>query len=93
MRQLHQDQVDNDNCRVYFRDDERTLYCFQLEGRGKFEFFECTDEGEPLVHADLESFNFGNVTGQDSLIRIASDYNEWFDANYAECDVNPRLSY
>jgi hypothetical protein len=93
MRQLHQDQIDNDNCRVYFRDDEAALYCFQLESRGKFEFFECTTEGEPLARADLESFNFGNVAGEESLIRIAIEFNEWYDDNFAEYDVNPNLSY
>jgi hypothetical protein len=93
MKQLHQSLVDNDNCRLYFRDDERVLYCFQREGRGQFEFFECTEEGEPLAHADVESFNFGNVTGEDSLARIAVEFNEWFDASFAEYDVNPSLSY
>ena len=92
MQQLHQDQVDNDNCRVYFRNDEDTLYCFQ-KNRREFEFFECTTQGEPLVPIDPESFNFGNVTGDDSLQRIAIEYNDWFDANYAEIDYNPALGY
>lgn len=93
MRQLHQDQIDNDNCRVYFRDDERNLFCFQRAGRSNFEFFECTRSGEPLCHAELDDFNFGNVTGEDSLVRIASEFNDWFDDNFAEVDHNPRLSY
>jgi hypothetical protein len=33
------------------------------------------------------------VTGADSLIPIAVEYNEWYDANFAELDTSSRISY
>jgi hypothetical protein len=92
MKQLHQSQIDNDNCRIYFRDDDRTLYCFQLERRGEFEFFECTAQGEPLAHVDLESFAFGNVAGPDSLEPIAREFNAWFDGEFTEYETTSLIS-
>lgn len=37
---------DNDNCRVYYRED-RKLYCWQLDRPGEFLFFRCSSDGEP----------------------------------------------
>lgn len=93
MRQLHLEQVDNDECRIYFRNEEKQLFCFQLAGRGQFEFFECTSAGEPLAHADFSEYNFGTVDGQDSLIRIGREYNAWWEEHFAEYDVNPNIQY
>lgn len=70
-------QVDNDNCRVYFTSPGERLYCFQLEKRGEFVMLECTDDGEPLCHVDMSNFEPPFVEGDDSKIRIAREYNEW----------------
>jgi hypothetical protein len=70
-------QVDNDNCRVYFTSPGERLYCFQLETRGEFAMFECTDEGEPFCHVDMSKFEPPFVEGENSKIRIAHEFNEW----------------
>lgn len=38
---------DNGNCRVYYRRDDRALFCFQLDSPGSFLFFRCSKDGEP----------------------------------------------
>ncbi len=37
---------DNGNCRVYYREEKR-LYCWQLDRPGQFQFFRCSNDGEP----------------------------------------------
>jgi len=46
---------DNDNCRVYYREEKR-LYCWQLDRPGQFQFFRCSSDGEPSheVQAPLD---------------------------------------
>lgn len=43
-------EVDAGNCRVYYRGEKGSLYCFQDDGafgRVDFKFYSCTRDGEP----------------------------------------------
>ncbi|MBY3433858.1 hypothetical protein HFN89_06815 [Rhizobium laguerreae] len=75
--ELTLNQVDNDNCRVYFTSPGERLYCFQLVKRGAFTMLECTDEGEPLCQVDMSRFDAPFVQGEESRIRIAHEFNDW----------------
>ena len=38
---------DNGNCRIYYRAENRALYCYQFEGRQGWTFNRCSQDGEP----------------------------------------------
>lgn len=39
--------IDNGYCRVYYKDENRVLYCLQEERPHLILFYECTKDGEP----------------------------------------------
>lgn len=92
LKALTYHSTDNDFYRVYFRDADETLYCFQQE-RAEFELFECTAEGEPMFHIDFDSVDAPFVEGEDSAVRVAHDYNEWLGRYVLDTEFNPDLSY
>jgi len=75
--------TDNGNCRVYVRDADRRLLCFQLASQGRFELFRCTQDGEPEheirdVKAVLDRLpEDGSVTARDFL--------DWYRTPCAAC--------
>lgn len=48
-------RIDNDNCRVYYRDAENRLFCYQQSTRGSYELFVCSRDGEPSHAIDQQA--------------------------------------
>lgn len=51
-------------CRVYYK-HERRLYCVQEEGRGLYEFYSCTADGEPSHPVSIEGRVFDPIPEPD----------------------------
>jgi hypothetical protein len=52
------DRLDPDNCRVYYRREDRRLFCIYMESRDKagvphFVFMPCSQDGEPSHKIDM----------------------------------------
>lgn len=61
------DQEDNGNCRVYYRRG-KSLYCYQLDRPGVFQFFVCSRDGEPS-HEVVAPMNPPLPIGETSIGR------------------------
>lgn len=75
---------DNDNCRVYFRSDNNSLFCYQLERRGEFQLFECTRDGEPLAPIDINSVDISLKSTAPGKVKIGKEFLEWHEAMTSE---------
>lgn len=60
------DQTDNGNCRVYYRDEGKRLLCFQEAGRGRFELFRCSRDGEPDHDIKHDAVTINSLPTDDS---------------------------
>jgi len=65
------DRTDNDNCRVYYRDEKRRLLCFQDTFRGQFELLKCSRDGEPEYPVTHARINLADVPEQENSTAIA----------------------
>jgi len=45
---------DDENCRIYYKRFSR-LFCWQLRGLGIFDFYACTQSGEPRYKVALKA--------------------------------------
>lgn len=46
------EREDNGNCRVYYRGQSRTLYCYQEDRPAQFTFYRCSRDGEPSYEVE-----------------------------------------
>ena len=53
MKNLSFLRTDPGFCRIYYRDSENSLYCFQVSWGKNFELFLCTKDGEPSHRVPL----------------------------------------
>lgn len=74
--------VDSGNCRVYYKDPHKRLFCFQLDRPKKFKLLYCTRDGEPS-HT-VEHLNKDLLDFPPTEPGIAGDFIEWW-----EMEMNP----
>jgi hypothetical protein len=48
--------TDTGNCRAYFKDENRYLYCIQEEMYNCFSFYRCSKDGEPSYQINKDQF-------------------------------------
>lgn len=74
--------VDSGNCRVYYKDPLKRLFCFQLGRPKKFKLLYCTRDGEPS-HT-VEHLNKDLLDFPPTEPGIAGDFIAWW-----ELEMNP----
>lgn len=68
--------TDNNNCRVYYKSQDKALYCFVMETRDSFVLYTCTATGEPNYPVALDRFEVDLVPAGDNL--TAADFRSWY---------------
>lgn len=69
-------ETDNGNCRVYYRDGQKTR-CFQEDRRGVFTFYVCSSDGEPEYEAK-PAMGLDKLPDDDSA--TAQAFRAWWQA-------------
>ena len=81
------DRVDNDFCRVYYRNTDNGLYCIQDKGNQGVEFLRCSKEGEPeypLTMPEASEFDQFILPGDKILkafnVTVNAESTDWLRA-------------
>lgn len=76
-RILSYDSANDGFCRLYYRDQNKKLFCFQLSSRNQFELLACDSGGEPSHPISHANMKLGRIPSSDES-SMAESFSVWW---------------